>query len=147
MNIVGSRLSNYCETDRLLPEEQCGFRPARPTIGMLFEVRRLHELGRQRKIPLYVCLVDLQRAYDSVDRELLWEVPTHSGVPNEMLTTYPQFPQSHAGRARKNGGERNRLMSRRGRGKAACYRRYYSTCSPPLRYTSYWYASAKAKPS
>ena len=29
LKIVASRLSNYCETEELLPEEQCGFRPAR----------------------------------------------------------------------------------------------------------------------
>ena len=27
LKIVGSRLSNYCETEELLSEEQCGFRP------------------------------------------------------------------------------------------------------------------------
>ena len=53
---------------QILPEEQCGFRPARSTIDMLFVARRLQELGRQRKIPLYICFVDLQKAYDSVDR-------------------------------------------------------------------------------
>ena len=67
LKIVASRLSHYCETEELLPEEQCGFRRARPTIDMLFVVRRLQELGRQRIIPQYVCFIDLQRAYDSVD--------------------------------------------------------------------------------
>ena len=52
LKMVASRLSNYCEAKELLPEEQCGFRPARSTIGMLFVVRRLQELGRARKIPL-----------------------------------------------------------------------------------------------
>ena len=52
LKMVTSRLSNSCEAKELLPEEQCGFRPARSTIGMLFVVRRLQELGRARKIPL-----------------------------------------------------------------------------------------------
>ena len=69
--IVASRLTNCCETEELLPEEQCGFPPARPMIDMLFVVRRLHELGRQRKTPFYVCIINLNKAYDSVDRELL----------------------------------------------------------------------------
>ena len=51
LKIVASRLRNYCETEELLPEELCGFRPSRSTIEMWFVVRRLQELGRQRKIP------------------------------------------------------------------------------------------------
>ena len=70
LKIVASRLSNYYEAEGVLPEEQCCFRPARSTIDMLFVVRRLQELGRVRKIPLCMCFIDLQKAYDS-DRELL----------------------------------------------------------------------------
>ena len=29
LEMVASRLSNYCETEGMLPEEQCGFCPAR----------------------------------------------------------------------------------------------------------------------
>ena len=54
--------------------------PARSTIDMPIVVRRLLELGRRRKIPLYVCFIDLHKAYGSVDRELLWEVLIRSGV-------------------------------------------------------------------
>ena len=59
--IVASRFSNYCETEELVPEEQCGFRLARSTIGILLVVRQLQELGQQRKPPLYVCFIDLQK--------------------------------------------------------------------------------------
>ena len=59
LKIVANRLSDFCEAQQILPEEQCGFRPARSIIDMLFVVRRLQELGRQRKIPLYMCFVDL----------------------------------------------------------------------------------------
>ena len=67
LKMVASRLSNYCEAKGILPEEQCGFRPARSTVDMLLVVRRLQELGRARKIPLYICLIDHQKAHDSVD--------------------------------------------------------------------------------
>ena len=82
LSSLASRLSNYCETEGILPEEQCGFRPARSTVDTLFVVRRLQELGRPRRIPLYMCFIDLQKAYDSVDRELLlWVVLARFGVP------------------------------------------------------------------
>ena len=52
--IVASGLSNYCETGVILPQEKCGFRPARSTVDMMFVVPTLQELGRARKIPLYM---------------------------------------------------------------------------------------------
>ena len=67
LKIVANRLSDYCEAHGILPDEQCGFQPERSTVDTLFVVRRLQELGRQRRIPLYMCFVDLQKAYDSVD--------------------------------------------------------------------------------
>ena len=36
-----------------------------------FLVHRLQELGRERKVPLHICFINLSKAFDSVDRELL----------------------------------------------------------------------------
>ena len=38
-----------------------------------------------------MCFVDLQKAYDSVDRELLWKVLARAGVPEEMIAVIRQF--------------------------------------------------------
>ena len=105
LKIVANRLSDFCEAQQILPEEQCGFRPARSTIDMLFVVRRLQELGRQRKIPLYTCFVDLQKAYDSVDRELLWKVLARAGVPSVMIDVIRQFHDSMRARVRMDDEE------------------------------------------
>ena len=104
--MVASRLSNYCEAKGILPEEQCGIRPAcRPTIDMLFVVRRLQELGRARKIPLYMSFIDLQKAYESVDRELLWVVFARFGVLEKMLTSIRQFQEGTRAAVRTDDGE------------------------------------------
>ena len=60
---------------------------------MLFVVRRLQELGRARKIPLYMCFIDLQKAHEPVDQELLWVVLARFDVPEKMLTVIRQFPE------------------------------------------------------
>ena len=41
LRVVARRFSAYCEAERLLPEEQCGFRPHRSTMDMMFVVRRI----------------------------------------------------------------------------------------------------------
>ena len=57
----------YCERVGILPEEQRGFRPNSSTTDMMFVIRRLQELERKKQIPLYVCFIDLTKAYDYFD--------------------------------------------------------------------------------
>ena len=55
LKTFASRFSNYCcEARAILPEEQCGFRPARSAVDMLFVVRRLQELGREENPLIHV---------------------------------------------------------------------------------------------
>ena len=72
---------------------------------MLFVVRQLQELARRRRIPLYMCFVDLQKAYESVDRELLWKVLARVGVPEEMITVIRQFHDGMQAQVRMDDGE------------------------------------------
>ena len=72
LKVVARRLSTYCEAKGLLPEEQCGFRPDRSTTYMMFVMRKLQEIGRKAGVSLLMCFIDLQKAYDTVDRTLLW---------------------------------------------------------------------------
>ena len=81
LKIIARRLSEYCKRVGILLEEQSGFRPKRSTTDIMFVIRRLQELMRKKRIPLYVCFIDLTKAYDSVDRTLLWTVLARFGVP------------------------------------------------------------------
>ena len=67
LKIIARRLSEYCECVGILQEEQSGFRPNRSATDMMFVIHRLHELARKKRIPLYVCFIDLTKAYESVD--------------------------------------------------------------------------------
>ena len=46
------RLSDNCECENTLTEEQCGFRPQRSTGDMMFVVRQLQELARTKDTPI-----------------------------------------------------------------------------------------------
>ena len=84
LKIVATRLSAYCKENILLPEEQCGFRSHRSMTGMKFTVRSLEELERKPRVPLFMCFIDLQRAYDSVNRTINRQVLSRFGVPPQM---------------------------------------------------------------
>ena len=52
-----------------------------------------------------MCVIDLQKAYDSVDRELLWKMLTRAGIPVEMIAVIRQFHYGMRARVRMDDGE------------------------------------------
>ena len=72
---------------------------------MLFEVRRLQELGRHSKILLYMCFVGLQKSYDSVDRELLCKALAREGLPSVMIDVIRKFHDDMRARVGMDDGE------------------------------------------
>ena len=77
----------------LLPEEQSGFRPDRSTTDMMLVVRRLQEIGRKVRVSLFVCFIDLQKAYDTVDRTLLWQVLNSHRSTTADDSSHPTIPR------------------------------------------------------
>ena len=63
--------------EALLRENQCGFRKGRGCTDQLFSLRVMMEKAREYRRPLYICFVDLRKAYDSVNRAALWSVLQH----------------------------------------------------------------------
>ena len=91
LKVVARRLIAYCEAKGLLPEEQCGCRPERSATDMMFVVRMLQDVGRKAGVSLHMCFAHLQKAYDTVDGTLLWQVLTRIGVPPQMKAVIRQF--------------------------------------------------------
>ncbi len=60
--------------DVVLPESQCGFRRERGTSDMIFVARLLQDKCREQHKDLYLAFIDLTKAFDTVNRELLWDV-------------------------------------------------------------------------
>ena len=54
LKVIAGRLSDYCERNNILPVEQCGFRPQRSTVDMMFVIRRLQELDQKKDTLLYL---------------------------------------------------------------------------------------------
>ena len=58
----------------LLHESRCGFRSGRGCADQLFSLRTLMEKAREFHRPLYICFVDLRKAYDTVNYVALWSI-------------------------------------------------------------------------
>ena len=67
-------------TDGLLGEKQCGFRIWRGCVDQLFVVRQLCEKFLAEGKDLFWAFMDLEKAYDRVDRDALWQVLRLYGV-------------------------------------------------------------------
>ena len=91
LKVIDRRLSAYCEANGLLLEKQCGFRTDRSTMDMMLVVRSLQEIERKAGVSLFMCFIDLQKAYDTVDRTFLLQVLTRIGVPPQMITVILQL--------------------------------------------------------
>ena len=129
---IARHFSKYCERVGILPEEHSGFRPNSSTTDITFVVRRLPELARKKRIPLFVCFIDLTKAYDSVDRTPLWTLLAHFDVPQNMVSVIRQFHDGMPACVRLD----NRVCSRRfaveqglRQGKGACSHPSCSTSS------------------
>ena len=129
LKAIAGRLSDYCERENILPEEQCGFRPQLSTVDMMFAVRPLPELARKKDTPLYLWSIDLTKAYDSVDRTLLWDVLARFGVPSRILAVIRQFHDGMQACVRLDDGEcSDNSTWGKVSGKDACSRHCCSTC-------------------
>ena len=72
---------------------------------MMFVVRRLQELGRTSNTSLEICFIDLTKAYDSVDRVLLWEILARFGVPPRMIKVIHVFHDGMRARVQLDDGD------------------------------------------
>ena len=79
------RLCRHISED-ILPETQCGFRKDRSTCDMIFCARQLQEKCNEQNTDLYIAFIDLQKAFDTVNRELLWTLLEKFGTPPKFLT-------------------------------------------------------------
>uniref|UniRef100_A0A7N8Y8H8 Reverse transcriptase domain-containing protein n=1 Tax=Mastacembelus armatus TaxID=205130 RepID=A0A7N8Y8H8_9TELE len=68
-----------------IQEEQCGFCPGRGTLDQLYTLSRVLEGSWEFSQPVHMCFVDLEKAFDRVPRDILWEVLQEYGVRGPLL--------------------------------------------------------------
>ena len=66
-------------------------------------MRQLFEKPQEKQTPLYVVFVDFSKAFDWVDRVLLWKILTHFGVPPKFVAVLKNLHTEMEGRVSYEG--------------------------------------------
>ena len=78
-------------TECAIEEEQCGFRQGRGCMGQAFAVREVCEKYLANGKDVFCAFVDLEKAYDTIDRHGMWQMPRVYGVGGKLLKAGQSF--------------------------------------------------------
>uniref|UniRef100_A0AAV2J1Z3 Reverse transcriptase domain-containing protein n=1 Tax=Knipowitschia caucasica TaxID=637954 RepID=A0AAV2J1Z3_KNICA len=70
--------------DPHLRDQQAGFRKERSCTDQIATLRIILEQSLEWNSPMYVNFIDYEKAFDSVDRQSLWKLLRHYGVPEKI---------------------------------------------------------------
>ena len=79
-SILHSRLSNQLELNNGICEEQIGFRVGRSTDDHLSSLLLIVESRIKRKLNTFAVFIDFSKAYDGINRDLMWHKLSVLGV-------------------------------------------------------------------
>ena len=85
MKIVEKVLERSMQRMVKVEEMQLGFMPGKGTIDAVFILRSLQEEYLDKEKKLYMCFVDLDKAFDRVPRRVLEWALTKRGIPEAMV--------------------------------------------------------------
>jgi hypothetical protein len=71
--------------DSNLRTNQAGFRKGRNCIDQIHVLRRLSEGAIDKQIPIYITFIDFKNAFDSINRQIMFDILRHYGVPTKMV--------------------------------------------------------------
>ena len=84
-SILNQRICAFLEKNSTIGQEQAGFRKGHNTLDHIFSLHCLIDLYLSKKKKLYCAFVDFRKAFDSVQRSLLWEKLLSMNVYGKVL--------------------------------------------------------------
>ena len=100
---IMSRLDTWAESAGARAHGQAGFRATRGTPDNAFILRHIIDTATSKNKPVYCAFIDFSKAYDRVDRALLWQCLEGLGIHGEALNTLKQMSEEVWLRVRAQG--------------------------------------------
>ena len=72
-------------TEGLINNERGNFRAGRMCVDQIFTVKQIGVKAREKKCTVYVGFMDLEKSYDKVNMEALWQVLRMNNVGDKLL--------------------------------------------------------------
>jgi hypothetical protein len=82
-NILLARLTPY--VNEIIGDHQCGFRRNRSTMDQIFYIRQILEKKWDHNGTAHQLFTDFKKAYDSVKREVLYNILLEFGIPTKLV--------------------------------------------------------------
>ena len=79
------RIDDFCEKEGIYRETQAAFRRHRSRRDMIFIVRLIQTSFQEKNVPLFMAFIDIVKAYDSVQRHLIWKILRKIGLPPNLI--------------------------------------------------------------
>ena len=84
-SILNHRLSHWIESNNILCDEQNGFRSGRCTIDHVGSLTSIIETRMKKKSDTFVAFIDFSKAYDRINRQLLWYKLSRLGISDQFI--------------------------------------------------------------
>lgn len=84
-SILNDRLGRWSDNNDKIVDEQNGFRKKRSTIDHLSSLTTLLDTRRKRKLSTYCAFIDFKKAYDCINRDILWNRLSRIGVSGKLF--------------------------------------------------------------
>ena len=84
-SIINSRLQEWVELNDITSEHQAGFKKGYSTTDHMFTLLALVQKQFSYKRKLYVAFIDFEKAFDSINRNLLWPILLKNGIKGKLF--------------------------------------------------------------
>ena len=85
-SVLNRRLSSWAEQNDKIVDEQNGFRKSRSTTDHILSLTSIIDTRKKVKKSTFCAFIDFKKAYDTIDRNLLWKRLSDIGVSGKMFS-------------------------------------------------------------